>query len=827
MGFRLAANFLLLALSLSSFSLAAPTSQDPCSALAKYADSEALTVPASEAYACLLSPPFDKTRSANVYQQVRKLAHILSSQAFFNDPKGLPLIVNRVDLNGTFDSIKDKIDKNKYENDYQFNRDLTELFGGFHDGHTIYYTNCQNMFGSFRHNHSLVSIVPPGEDTPRIYLADPPTGEVGEEIVEIAGEKALDHLLKLVKVLKGPYDAAWIDADTRWNGLFVGRDALDILPGNFAHRDMYPGPDFNMKTVSGKVIDVKWFVDGPGSLAWESPDAWKKMFQSTDSAIALKCKPRPSTTNSNPPPTTTTPKIEDTTDDTTDETTEDTDETDDADEDVDEDDADGPDESDEEDTGKTKPVTTKSKGSQKHGVKKTSTGNDRYGTSLDFDFLDFITRRTKKRSVGETRKDFDVDWRKVLKARGDGDTIEDFSDLQLVDRPPKAYPQVESRMNGTEQTLTYLKAYPDVAVWGIHSFYSRDSDPPPDNVHFFYYWRSYMIDTLKKLKEKGIKRLILDMSNNGGGSVVLGMETVRRFFPEAEPFYGVDYRRSPWVDFLLTRWNVTHGLNRIDGKPFKSIDDFLNPPVPKRGDHFTQIGRFNQLGDSEAEIPKVKFTTKGDPPFSVENIVILTDGQCGSTCAITVEALVGIGIATVVTGGQPTAKGNKTMQYVGGVKGYQVLEFNEVAVAEDADDNPEAVKPYVPRPIDISYDPASIRCNFRNSYTPDDHIIPQEFIFQPADAHLWYTKQMIVDRTILWDDVVKLTWDDNGVNKLLKARGGNKKEYKGTNHRTAPHPQQGKAGYRGQRTRGTLKDGVLADLKYLATGWLGAWSYKD
>lgn len=333
-----------------------------------------------------------------------------------------------------------------------------------------------------------------------------------------------------------------------------------------------------------------------------------------------------------------------------------------------------------------------------------------------------------------------------------------------------------------------------------------------------------MIKNLKLLKEKGAKRLILDMSNNGGGLVILGMETVRRFFPEAEPFYGVDYRRSPLVDLILHGTNASAGLNQINGKPFASLDDFLNPPVAKRGDYFTKIGRFNQLSTSRAFIPGVDFTFKGDPPFSVENVVILTDGQCGSTCAITVEALASIGVATVVTGGQPCLSGNKTMQYIGGIKGYEVLDAEMLETAPDSprmEGVPPEFVPYIPRPLDINY---RASFNFRNSYTPDDHIIPQEFIFQPADGHLWYTKQMISDRTILWNDVVKLTWDDKGTNKLLKARkGGKKPKSKGNQHRV----KQPQAGYKGQHTRGSLRTGILSDFKYLASGWLGGWGGKD
>jgi len=604
MGFRLSANVVALALwclNLTNLSYGAPT-QDPCSALGKYADqsksqplflfmvsitlplpviprvpdrfmlienfSEVDKIPAQEAYACLLSPPFNQTRSAHVHEQIRKMAHLLSSQAFFNDPKGLPLIVDRVDLNGTFDAIKKKVDAKKYQNDYQFHRDLTELFGGYHDGHTKYYTICMLGLGAFRHDYPLVSIVSPGEDTVKIYLVtNPATGEVGEEIVEIAGEPALDHLLKLVKVMKGPTDAAWIDADTRWNGLFVGRYVQGIQTGNFATRDLYPGPDFKMKTAAGKTIDVKWYVDAPQTaddLRW-----WKQIFKSTDS-YAAACMPPPTTSDSQQEQPTDEPKN-------------------DTDDDADFSDTDG---------------TTTAGTSKK----------------LDFDFLDFIS----KRSTLNVRQNPDVDRLKALNARGDGDTVKDYSDLKLPNNPPVTYPKVVNRLNSSEQTLHLLKTYPDVAVWGIHSFMPAISLQDKEYELFFYYWRDYMIKNLKFLKKKGVKRLILDMSNNGGGLVILGMETVRRFFPEAEPFYGVDYRRSPLVDLILHGTNVTAGLNQINGKPFASLDDFLNPPVAKRGDYFTKIGRFNQLGASRAAMPDVDFTFKGDPPFPVENVVIVS-----------------------------------------------------------------------------------------------------------------------------------------------------------------------------------------------------------
>lgn len=164
---------------------------------------------------------------------------------------------------------------------------------------------------------------------------------------------------------------------------------------------------------------------------------------------------------------------------------------------------------------------------------------------------------------------------------------------------------------------------------------------------------------------------------------------------------------------------------------------------------------------------------------------------------------------------------------------YQVLNFQDMFVISDfirdkltAADSQQYNK-YLIDPVGINLRAA---VNLRNSYNPEDLIIPTEFLFQPADGHLWYTKQMLVDRTILWNDVVKLTWDSKGENKLIKARTEKPKDYKGSNWtgkvKGGLHQKQPKAGYRWRRTKETFQKGVAADLKYLASGWLGGWGGK-
>lgn len=81
---------------------------------------------------------------------------------------------------------------------------------------------------------------------------------------------------------------------------------------------------------------------------------------------------------------------------------------------------------------------------------------------------------------------------------------------------------------------------------------------------------------------------------------------------------------------------------------------------------------------------------------------------------------------------------------------------------------------YIPKNVDTVF---SAGMNFRNSYTPDEQIIPQEFLFQPADGHLWYTEEMLSDRTVLWDAVINLTWDESGKNKLIKSNNKSSESY--------------------------------------------------
>ena len=464
-----------------------------------------------------------------------------ATQAFYKTPPTGPATIkfSPVDLNRTLDAIEKNIDGGAYRNEYEFTKDLSNAFAAFHDGHTNYFTSCAMVFGDYYHNYPLISIVDAETDEQKFYVFNTTTGVVHEEIVEIAGQPAVQYLLGLLHSLKGPWDNGFSDEDTRWNDLFASRGVHNDR-GTFAAQNFYP-EDFTMKTRSGQVLEVEWYVQGP--LAWPEKNRYRfQMFNSTETLYKKWCL---ATTEATP-------------------------------------------------------------ASNSSNAVVPAQGNmARYSPAI------------QKFNRLQRRQNFNTNWRKSLSPRDIN------SEFNITDVPPQSYPRVDKRMKGSEQTLHLMDApHNDVAVWGIHMFdkTSQNWDSLSD-MDLHRYWVQYIIESLQLLKDKGIKRLVFDLSSNPGGMVFLGQETFRIFFPSASPFYGIDYRRSPVMDALNFLLNSTAVSTKLDGSSWKDTDEMLNPPVEKQGDYFTKIQRLNPLVNPMTWETVPQITEK--PPFQQENVVIV------------------------------------------------------------------------------------------------------------------------------------------------------------------------------------------------------------
>lgn len=166
-------------------------------------------------------------------------------------------------------------------------------------------------------------------------------------------------------------------------------------------------------------------------------------------------------------------------------------------------------------------------------------------------------------------------------------------------------------------------------------------------------------------------------------------------------------------------------------------------------------------------------------PFQAENIVIIQDGFCGSTCAIFSELMREQGkVQTIMLGGRPL---NAPSQGVGGSKGAQVLRLDDLwdfaertlKTAEVLDGEWVAAKLHDTTAVGRIYQATQIYkrtthipgtrlqggINSLNNFREGDATeTPLEFIYDAADCRLFYTKETFLSPMPLWKQAIDAKW---------------------------------------------------------------------
>lgn len=335
--------------------------------------------------------------------------------------------------------------------------------------------------------------------------------------------------------------------------------------------------------------------------------------------------------------------------------------------------------------------------------------------------------------------------------------------------------------------------YEDVAVLSVTSFVGVSD------------YQDVAYNFLDQASKDGKKRLIIDTSANGGGTILQGYSLFLNLFPDIYPYgatrfrsheafdiigetvseriftYPFDYLNPPsyfWQDFAGgTPFNYRADVD-IDNQNFDSWKD-KNPPNEFMGDNFTSIIRWNLSDPTNTPANQVQVNGFGNRtgmppsrPFAPENIVLLYDGYCASTCAIFSEFMTQqAGIKTIAIGGRPNE--GQPMQTVGGVKGTNNYPWNFInqlvtdtyALAPDQAGffNASALYDYIdPSNYEIPFirgvsnsGQVNVRDGIRQG---DESQTPLQFVYEPADCRLWYTAEMTVDVTAMWEKTVDVAW---------------------------------------------------------------------
>lgn len=140
--------------------------------------------------------------------------------------------------------------------------------------------------------------------------------------------------------------------------------------------------------------------------------------------------------------------------------------------------------------------------------------------------------------------------------------------------------------------------------------------------------------------------------------------------------------------------------------------------------------------------------------WNPNQIALLTDGLCGSTCALLVEFFTRAGVRTVVAGGRPEPG---PMQAASGNRG---AASYAAAVLDDDMEFARNVDAYVDIAANASipdvrepgmyYRFASF--NLRDQVRPNE-TVPLQFKYEAADCRIYYTIANVYNMTRLWYDV--------------------------------------------------------------------------
>ncbi|KAI1084786.1 peptidase S41 family protein [Whalleya microplaca] len=363
------------------------------------------------------------------------------------------------------------------------------------------------------------------------------------------------------------------------------------------------------------------------------------------------------------------------------------------------------------------------------------------------------------------------------------------------------YPFPVVRDSGADTTAGYFlngTGYDDTAVLSVISF------APTGNVDTLEYITNFQetLDTfLSKCRQTGKKRLVIDVTANGGGLVVAGIELFAQLFPDTERFGANNLRLSEGLtnvakiassipqDFQPTTQNQQLALqalfsnsivsNLVPGQVatpeeqiFNSTDEILTP-VTLKNDQFTAYQ------NAPMDMPASDFNLTGTGSrantqpavFSPENVVLLTDGTCGSTCTIfSYLMILQLQVKTTAVGGRPATG---PMQAVAGVEGAQVFEMNEIQSAAAAalalaPQNQQAqlqkgelgllAEGYAIQRGASATQAGAV--NAKNSFAPFDSKTPLQFLYQSANCRFFYTAQMLDTPALVWQRAVDATWND-------------------------------------------------------------------
>ncbi|KAK5999779.1 hypothetical protein QM012_005185 [Aureobasidium pullulans] len=355
-----------------------------------------------------------------------------------------------------------------------------------------------------------------------------------------------------------------------------------------------------------------------------------------------------------------------------------------------------------------------------------------------------------------------------------------------IDAPGYPTPVIKQRHNMNGGYFLDGPGFEDVAVLTVASFVHE----PFASVEFQKINSEFIAAALAA----NMTKLIIDVSANGGGILLQGYDLFKQLFPSIHPYGASRFRAHEAVDwmgeiysnfsarlnstqansFVLAPWDYRTDLDS-DDKHFESWkgDKGKYGPHDYGNDTFTSLLRWNlhdpQINRYSGGIHVTGYgehTNKSyHQPFETHNIILVYDGYCASTCAIFSEFLRHeAGVKTIALGGRPSLH---PMQGVGGVKGANMYPFSHIfSIVQSAISYSNNMSmPNIDNTALARYTPLALArathasVNSRDGIRKNDTTQkPWQFLYEPTECRIFYTKQMVLDQSAVWKTVADTVW---------------------------------------------------------------------
>ncbi|KAG2015627.1 hypothetical protein CC2G_008882 [Coprinopsis cinerea AmutBmut pab1-1] len=280
-----------------------------------------------------------------------------------------------------------------------------------------------------------------------------------------------------------------------------------------------------------------------------------------------------------------------------------------------------------------------------------------------------------------------------------------------------------------------------------------------------------LLEGMLALKAKGAERLIVDVTNNEGGYICIahwlhrliigpkrstvpqaGLDTTLRVGPLAQLIADkIDNGSDPagLLYYNSAQWNnETH-------QPFPTDADtsWLNPhklEINGREDAFSQ-----RLGQ---ECQPFRWEAPPEGLFEPENIVIISNGRCASSCSLfSITMSKEEGVRTVVVGGKADVQ-----QHYCGIVGGQSTDFSTI----DTEIKSTKLKDHPLAPPDFLTN--SIQgITWRLGYGIDDPTEPEEWQDHSATINFPVTKDTVNRPHAIWKAIARTVLNDNHAKALV------------------------------------------------------------